>query len=84
MFWTRKHEPVCRGKEPGETQKQEEGDNGGGRSHGGGAGNPPPHPPRLEGAERERNMQFDFLSYIKVGCVCIPPKYRKYRKKAKG
>lgn len=33
LFWTGKHEPVCRGKEPGETQKQEEGDTGGGRSH---------------------------------------------------
>ena len=51
LFWTRKHEPVCRGKEPGETQKQEEGDSGGGRSHR--RGWEPGRPPTKAGSCRE-------------------------------
>lgn len=47
----------------------------------GGAGNLAP--PRLEGAEKERNLLFDFLSHTEVGCVCIPQKYRKHREKGK-
>lgn len=47
----------------------------------GGAGNLAP--PRLEGAEKERNLLFDFLSHTEVGCVCIPQKYRKQRKRQK-
>ena len=57
-----------------------------GPTAGGGSGwEPAAPPPRLEGAERERNMQFDFLSYIKVGCVCaFPPNTENTEKKAKG
>lgn len=84
LFWTRKHEPVCRGKEPGETQKQERGTvvEGGPT---GGAGNPALLPPRLEAAERARNLWFDFLSRIEVGCVCaFPQNTENTEEKAKG
>ena len=49
----------------------------------GGAGNLAP--PRLEGAEKERNLLFDFLSRIEVGCVrAFPQNTENTEEKAKG
>lgn len=51
----------------------------------GGAGNPAVPPPRLEAAERARNLWFDFLSRIEVECVCaFPQNTENTEEKAKG
>ena len=80
LLWTRKHEPVFRGRSPERPGNKRRETMVGGRSHGRGwerRGEPGALPARAEGAERGRNLLLNFLSRIRVVCA----RSRKHRKK---
>lgn len=80
LLWTRKHEPVFRGRSPERPgNKRRETMVGGGPTGRAGKGEERrgPLPARAEGAERGRNLLLNFLSRIRAVCA----RSRKHRKK---